>query len=344
MPYPGLHTKAQKQAKVKERMHTFKEGGMHSGTGVPGERQKEPVTNPKQAIAIALSETGQSKEHTMHHKGSKHHSPEHRGFAEHHIMHHERPKAEGPKGHKHHAVSHEGFAHHSPHHSEAAKSHHDGKEHGGEHFNPVEHGYGFGKHHDGSTDHGAHIAGGEGKHAHDNLKQSIAGDKLAGEGESRLRSHDNPHSDARQARGRPTGEKRQEAKPEGKERGYSDRRDGHSIATKDGPAYRERRAKEEFKGGRYTESYQHPEGYPKGELGHPSDKSHEHHIAGGEHQHHAEHSGKAEHHPSVAHQESHRFHGHNTPGTHGFGHAVHQRHGHHRHSGHPHAHRIGHKD
>jgi hypothetical protein len=56
---PKLKKSAPKKAKkkrVKEEMHKFKEGSLHSGS------KKGPVvTNPKQAIAIALSESGQSK-------------------------------------------------------------------------------------------------------------------------------------------------------------------------------------------------------------------------------------------------------------------------------------------
>ena len=56
---PKLKRSAPKKAKkmrVKEEMHKFKEGELHSGS------KKGPVvTNPKQAIAIALSESGQSK-------------------------------------------------------------------------------------------------------------------------------------------------------------------------------------------------------------------------------------------------------------------------------------------
>jgi hypothetical protein len=50
---------------MEQAMHEFKEGNMHSGTGVPGERLKEPVTSRKQAIAIGLSETGQSNNKRM---------------------------------------------------------------------------------------------------------------------------------------------------------------------------------------------------------------------------------------------------------------------------------------
>jgi hypothetical protein len=56
---PILKRSAPKKAKkkrMKEEMHKFKEGKLHSGS------KKGPVvTNPKQAIAISLSESGQSK-------------------------------------------------------------------------------------------------------------------------------------------------------------------------------------------------------------------------------------------------------------------------------------------
>jgi len=56
---PKLKRNAPKKAKkkrVKEEMHKFEEGKLHSGS------KKGPVvTNPKQAVAIALSESGQSK-------------------------------------------------------------------------------------------------------------------------------------------------------------------------------------------------------------------------------------------------------------------------------------------
>jgi hypothetical protein len=59
---PKLKRTASKKAK-KERVHTemhkFKMGELHSGS------KKGPiVTNPKQAIAISLSESGQSKKKT----------------------------------------------------------------------------------------------------------------------------------------------------------------------------------------------------------------------------------------------------------------------------------------
>ena len=52
MPIKG---KSKKEI-VKTEMHKFKEGNLHSGS------KKGPVvTNPKQAIAISLKESGQSK-------------------------------------------------------------------------------------------------------------------------------------------------------------------------------------------------------------------------------------------------------------------------------------------
>lgn len=48
--------KGTKKQKVKKEMHKFEEGKLHSGS------KKGPiVTNPKQAIAISLSEAGLSK-------------------------------------------------------------------------------------------------------------------------------------------------------------------------------------------------------------------------------------------------------------------------------------------
>lgn len=49
-------SKKAKKARIKSEMHKFKEGDLHSGS------KKGPVvTNPKQAIAISLSEAGASK-------------------------------------------------------------------------------------------------------------------------------------------------------------------------------------------------------------------------------------------------------------------------------------------
>jgi hypothetical protein len=56
---PKLGPNASKEAKrgrVKEEMDKFKRGTLHSGSKTGPE-----VTNRKQAIAIALSESGQSK-------------------------------------------------------------------------------------------------------------------------------------------------------------------------------------------------------------------------------------------------------------------------------------------
>lgn len=45
-----------KPAKVAKVMHEFKHGELHSGS-----KQGPKVTNPKQAVAIAMSEAGQSR-------------------------------------------------------------------------------------------------------------------------------------------------------------------------------------------------------------------------------------------------------------------------------------------
>lgn len=57
MPYAKRSdSKKKKRAVMKESMDRFKEGDMHSGS------TKGPVvTNPKQAVAIALNMSGQSK-------------------------------------------------------------------------------------------------------------------------------------------------------------------------------------------------------------------------------------------------------------------------------------------
>ena len=48
--------KKKKKKRMEEEMHKYKHGTLHSGS------KKGPVvTNPKQAIAIALHESGQSK-------------------------------------------------------------------------------------------------------------------------------------------------------------------------------------------------------------------------------------------------------------------------------------------
>jgi hypothetical protein len=56
MPRKKPTTKAGKQAKVQLVMHEFKHGGLHSGS------KKGPlVKSRKQAVAIALSQSGQSR-------------------------------------------------------------------------------------------------------------------------------------------------------------------------------------------------------------------------------------------------------------------------------------------
>lgn len=57
MPIKTPHTKAERQAVVKTEMHKFKAGDLHSGS-----KDGPVVHNPKQAIAISLSESGQSKD------------------------------------------------------------------------------------------------------------------------------------------------------------------------------------------------------------------------------------------------------------------------------------------
>ena len=51
------------QKKVQVVMHEFKKGTLHSGSG-------DIVTNPKQAVAIAMSEAGLSKSQKKSTKGS----------------------------------------------------------------------------------------------------------------------------------------------------------------------------------------------------------------------------------------------------------------------------------
>ena len=59
-------SKKSKKARVKSEMHKFKEGKLHSGS------KKGPiVSNPKQAIAISLSEAGLSKKRSQSKKSKK---------------------------------------------------------------------------------------------------------------------------------------------------------------------------------------------------------------------------------------------------------------------------------
>lgn len=57
MPYAKRSdSKKKKRAVMKDRMEAFKEGKMHSGS-----TNGPVVTNPKQAIAIGLAMSGQSR-------------------------------------------------------------------------------------------------------------------------------------------------------------------------------------------------------------------------------------------------------------------------------------------
>jgi hypothetical protein len=56
MPVGPTKTKAQKRNVVHTEMHKFKHGTLHSGS-----KHGKKVTSRKQAIAIALSESGQSR-------------------------------------------------------------------------------------------------------------------------------------------------------------------------------------------------------------------------------------------------------------------------------------------
>jgi len=62
---PGA-SKSAKQARIKREMHKFKTGSLHSGS------KKGPVVESrKQAIAIALSESGQSKNRKLGRKATR---------------------------------------------------------------------------------------------------------------------------------------------------------------------------------------------------------------------------------------------------------------------------------
>jgi len=60
MPMRKPKTKAAKRAAVKEVMGEFKRGTLRSGS-----RKGPKVKNPKQAVAIAMNESGQSKRQRM---------------------------------------------------------------------------------------------------------------------------------------------------------------------------------------------------------------------------------------------------------------------------------------
>lgn len=59
-------SKAKKKSRVKSEMEKFKHGDLHSGS-----KHGPIVSNPKQAIAISLSEAGMSKKKKKSHKKKK---------------------------------------------------------------------------------------------------------------------------------------------------------------------------------------------------------------------------------------------------------------------------------
>lgn len=66
MPARPPRTKPEKAAAVNQTMHEFKEGDLHSGS-----KQGPKVKNRKQAVAIALSQAGESKyDRDAHFKGN----------------------------------------------------------------------------------------------------------------------------------------------------------------------------------------------------------------------------------------------------------------------------------
>jgi hypothetical protein len=71
MPVGPTRTKAQKQNVVHTEMKKFGQGNLHSGS-----KHGPVVTNPKQAIAISLSESKQSKP-AKHGYGRSDHHREH---------------------------------------------------------------------------------------------------------------------------------------------------------------------------------------------------------------------------------------------------------------------------
>lgn len=66
MPIKTPHTKAERRAVVSGEMHKFGQGTLHSGS-----KSGPVVTNPKQAVAIGLSEAGLSRKQPHAFKGHK---------------------------------------------------------------------------------------------------------------------------------------------------------------------------------------------------------------------------------------------------------------------------------
>lgn len=54
-------TKAAKQAKVSKVMSEYKAGKLHAGRDPKGQKKAPVVKSRKQAVAIALAQSGQSK-------------------------------------------------------------------------------------------------------------------------------------------------------------------------------------------------------------------------------------------------------------------------------------------
>jgi Family of unknown function (DUF6496) len=68
MPVGPTRTKAQKQNVVRTEMKKFGQGNLHSGN-----KHGPVVTNPKQAVAISLHESGQAKPAKHGYGRSEHH-------------------------------------------------------------------------------------------------------------------------------------------------------------------------------------------------------------------------------------------------------------------------------
>lgn len=93
MPARTPRTKGEKQAAVHEVMSEYKEGKLHSGS-----KKGPKVKSRKQAVAIAMSESGQSKKGSPPKQAEAKHEAREKeimgaGYAQHH-------KDEGTKGHE----------------------------------------------------------------------------------------------------------------------------------------------------------------------------------------------------------------------------------------------------